>query len=251
MKKTLQHRIDDLDELYGERNAMFLRNGEERLAFLLDATRSFGKLIRRDEKNSLLLTKGLASIFSRTCTFASSFRKLPIVECLSMKYPIGLCAYCQKAVCECGERRTTELQIATVNEHQLPWTVTDWCNNLDRAYGKNNRDRGIAYALSRLSEEIGEVTGTLLIEAQDRELALSEIRHKIACEFADIFAWTFSISAMLEIDLDSMLELRYAGTCYRCKKRPCDCGRFEPNKKQAFTNPGDQPVADSVPYTNS
>lgn len=222
---TLKNRIERLFQLFGLRNAMYLR-GDQRALFLLDAVRSFGKLIRNGETNKARLARSLASVFGRACSFADSYVNLPITEALCQKYPLGRCAYCQEVKCVCDPRRKKSITHASISAFQLEWSVGEWCRGLNEVYGEVNLERGVSYAVGRLNEEVGEVISAQLLDAQDRRLTLTDVRKNISREFADVFAWIFTLAALLNIDLEVALDQYYPAVHRRCGTSPCDCGPY-------------------------
>lgn len=235
--KTLTDRFGELRELYGYRNAMYMQ-GSRRADFLNDACLYLQRLIRKGEKDKVVLTKAMASLFARACAYADSFENLPIVAALALKYPGNSCAYCKTNPCVCSKVRTSDQQFNTdssmlgvpgahsTHPAYMNWSVTDWCTSLERMYGKNNRERGILDARSRLIEEVFEAENAHFNLSGDPRITLVQLRENMSLEFADIFAWIFSICNLLEVDLDTELEHRYAGNCRHCNKRPCLCGPF-------------------------
>jgi NTP pyrophosphatase (non-canonical NTP hydrolase) len=79
-------------------------------------------------------------------------------------------------------------------------------------FGGRDRARGVDGTFRRLVEEVGEVAKAL--RAGDR--------NALALELSDIVAWTVSVAALAEVDLDAALA-RYAGGCPRCGASPCRC----------------------------
>jgi NTP pyrophosphatase (non-canonical NTP hydrolase) len=207
---------------------MYMR-GDNRLLFLLNAVRVLGKHIRKEVKDKDVLAAAVASVFSRACSYADTFVNLAVVEALEEKYPREHCAYCKHMPCECAANRKTEIQCAPVTGSQETWSIRDWCSHIDKVYGATNRERGIQFALGRLYEEICEAIDTQFLDTNDTSLQLNEVRHRMAHEFADIFAWIFTIALLLEVDIEPILEERYNKTCHRCKSRPCNCGHFSIN----------------------
>lgn len=219
---NLNETIRSLFGLYGLRNAMFLR-GEMRTALLHRGIKTLSQAIRKGEDKEQL-TKILASVFARSVAFADSFVRIPLVEALSMKYPIRSCAYCGKSPCKCGSVRKDEVTLQEVSPMQMGWTITDWVTHLDILYGASNRKRGIHAAINRLTEEMHEVESAHLFDGVGNGvMTLSQRREQVAQEFADLFAWIFSIAGMLDLPLQKVVEERYGGNCKRCGKRPCDC----------------------------
>ncbi len=223
---TLTERLLDLFELFGLRNAMYLR-GDSRVLFLINGVQHLGKLLRKNVQDVGILGKALSSVFARTAAFADSFVNLPIPEALCEKYPHNKCAYCGQSKCTgCLPDNRPSITHAPVSEGQMKWSVRDWCAHMDNIYGEVNRKNGAKFAHARILEEIHEVINAQLIDAQDTELSLQEVRRNMAREFADVFAWIFSMSALLEIDLDKVLDEQYPRLHHRCQMRPCNCGAY-------------------------
>jgi NTP pyrophosphatase (non-canonical NTP hydrolase) len=222
---NLSERIADINELFGLRNAMYMR-GERRTLFVNDALLTISTHIRKEVTDLRILSKAHASLFARTCAMADSYVNLPIFEALSRKYPPRRCAYCGCGPCECHRNRKTSLVLAEVSNEQRLWTVNDWTQNLDFVYGALNRQRGLDYVQLRLFQEFCEATNVATIEAYDKSLRLTEVRHRIAKEFADMFAWQMTLAAILNVDLDLALNQRYGAIHERCGNRPCTCGDF-------------------------
>jgi len=79
-------------------------------------------------------------------------------------------------------------------------------------FGVRDRARGLDGTFRRLVEEIGEVAKA--IRGADRAA--------LALELSDVVAWTLSVAALCDVDLDQMLG-RYARGCPRCGESPCGC----------------------------
>lgn len=225
---NLNDQIKSLFDLYGLRNAMYMR-GDNRLLFLLNAVRALGKLIRKEVTDKDQLAGALASVFSRTCSYADSFVNLDIVEALMHKYPLDGCAYCMQLPCACAINRKTDITHAQGNSQQRDWSIARWCNHINMVYGDVNRERGIQFALGRLYEEVCEAVDTQFLDTHDPALTLQEVRSRMAHEFADIFAWIFTLALLLDVDIQPVLDARYNKTCHRCGERPCNCGHFSVN----------------------
>lgn len=221
---NLEESIKSIFELYGPRNAMYLR-GEARAFFLHERIREFCKRIRNNDLNKGVLAEILASIFARTLAYADSFIDLPLVEALCLKYPSFGCAYCGEMPCDCGAARLGKAEIAvTVSPEQLGWTVRRWIEHMGAVYGAKNKERGINFMLLRFIEEVHESEAAHLFDAiADPDVTLHVRRENLAREFADAFAWIFSIAFVMELDLQTAIERRYGGVCFSCNKRPCNC----------------------------
>jgi len=240
-KVSLLVTIASLFELYGRRNAMFLR-GDMRVIFLDERVRSFFKAIRKEEKDKTRLANLLASTFSRAIAFADSFVDLPLVQALCEKYPSYGCAYCTGKPCHCNSNRVGEINLEIPLLEQMGWTVQQWVTHMDVVYGNINRNNGIFFAICRLQEEIGEAKAAHHFDdVANSSVTLSMRRLNIAREFADVLAWIFSIASMLDLDLDTTILEQYGGKCYRCGERPCDCG--SPFMRTRRSNQGDNKKA--------
>jgi NTP pyrophosphatase (non-canonical NTP hydrolase) len=220
---TLVKHLNNLFELYGNRNAMYMR-GDMRAMFLHNAVRTLSKLIRNKTQNKDILAASLASIFARTAAFADSFVNLPVIEALCEKYPSMYCAYCTHSPCICEVDRKQEVTLASVSPAQMAWPVKEWVYHIKVMYGQNNREQGIYFVLVRFTEEMHEAESAHLFDdPSNPKINLTERRQMIAREFADVFAWIFALADILELDLDRELEHRYGGSCHRCGCRPCNC----------------------------
>ena len=79
-------------------------------------------------------------------------------------------------------------------------------------FGQRDRERGVDGTFRRLVEELGEVAKAL--RGTDRVA--------LALELSDLVAWTISLAALSNVDLDQALG-RYARGCPRCGTSPCRC----------------------------
>jgi len=83
---------------------------------------------------------------------------------------------------------------------------------ISSTFGARDRARGIDGTFRRLVEEIGEVAKAL--RRGDRT--------DLALELSDVVAWTASVAALCDVDLDEAVR-RYADGCPRCGGSPCRC----------------------------
>lgn len=218
---NLQSQIKNLQELFGQRNAMYLKG--QRLFFLLEAVRLFAKHIRKKSEKPYL-ESSLASVFSWACAVSDEFNDLPIIDAMREKFPAGRCAYCGEPVCACHINKRKDITLAVPDPQQLEWSANDWAANLMAVYGEGNRKNGIQFVIGRLYEEVGETSSAQLLDIHRHGVNLEEMRKSVSHELADVFSWILVISALLEIDMDAVLQEKYSGLHYRCKRRPCNCG---------------------------
>ncbi len=79
-------------------------------------------------------------------------------------------------------------------------------------FGARDRARGIDGTFRRLVEEVGEVAKA--VRRGDRAA--------IELELSDVVAWTLSVAALCDVDLDRALGC-YGRGCPRCGAIPCGC----------------------------
>jgi len=222
---------------YGQRNAMFLQG--EKLPSFLD--NGFGLLWKatREEKTGKYAGL-LAGVFARTVAYSQSFRDLQMISgAMAAKYPLGGCNYCNALPCSCSSGRrsaTTHDNKSSSGNPQLLWTISQCVEHVRHMYGKINQGKCIYFACLRLNEEIGEVKNAHLFDGYwDNKVYLGTRRWSIALEFADVFAWIFSIADIIEVDLEKEIRDRYGGVCKRCEKRPCKCNSPEMYENRSRT----------------
>lgn len=227
--KSLQEVLDNLSWLFGPRIAMFMR-GDTATALLRDSFYHLFGLLRNEVGDKARLVEALADMFAKACCVAESFRDLQVVRTMSLKYLLSGCAYCGKMPCGCGRLRTPDqrLKRALPDDKQMAWNITEWCKHLETVYGVKNGAQGIFFALMRLGEELHGIEHILLNDSRQPDTSLTELRRRLTEEFADVLAWIFSIASLLELELNlgEFVDIRYGDACSRCKKRPCQCGRF-------------------------
>jgi len=221
----LQQLMEHFFTLYGPRNGVFLNSLERRIGFLSLAIVDLRRAIRKQvgiSKTGL----ALARIVSRTFCIAEHFHGgLPLVEALSRKYPEGRCSYCGQSPCICGSRRADFQLEQSVSTEQSQWSLTQWCQHLDKLYGANNSAQNVDNLVSHLFEEVGEVL-SLAMKIPNLDMPPQKIEFEIALELADVLAWTIAIANVFEVDLESVLRSRYSPGCWKCVQNPCICGPF-------------------------
>jgi NTP pyrophosphatase (non-canonical NTP hydrolase) len=85
-------------------------------------------------------------------------------------------------------------------------------DQIDVTFGARDRARGVDGTFRRLVEEVGEVAKALRVRDRDA----------LALELSDLVAWTVSVAALSDVDLDAVVA-RYASGCPRCGASPCRC----------------------------
>ena len=90
--------------------------------------------------------------------------------------------------------------------------IADFQDTIAATYGERDADRGIAYSVAWLCEEVGELAQAARKGTPDQQ------RH----ELGDVVAWVASIAHQLGISLDEAVQ-RYADGCPGCNTRPCTC----------------------------
>lgn len=247
---TFQQSIVSLEELFGQRNRMHLRG--DRAIFLIHQhfANLQNEVFRKGGQRKDVEARQFASLFAITIGHANSFGNLPLVEATCRKYPQGKCNYCKKSPCDCAairDKAGAPPTLAPPSAVRMDWHIREFVRNLDALYGENNRERGLEWAFLRLIAEIHEAEHAHLFDQiNNPDYTLVERRFNLAKEFADVIAWIFSISAMRDIDIQSAIEKRYGGNCWRCDKRPCICGAINAYKARANPIPGHAEEANTV-----
>lgn len=176
----------------------------------------------------------LGAMFAWSCTTAMSLEqdlwyteKLcnNIVEQMCLQHPASHCHYCgsDQTPCECRKEKINERQQLTdADPVQLGWTIRDWQRHLHARYGKNNEELGLQGVLVRICAEITEAQGAIMLHLP-RGDDYDEIAKYAGGEFADILAWIIAFAALVNVDLQDVIEDRYVGECRRCDCFPCKC----------------------------
>jgi NTP pyrophosphatase (non-canonical NTP hydrolase) len=198
--------------------------------FLQNALLDLSKKVRKGNYSQRELLVSLSSVFSRTVSLVNSFKDLPIVESLCVKYPFNGCGYCQELICICTYENRPDFKGAIdvfdpkTTTEQKQWSIKNWCRHLNVVYGKTNRERGIQTAIMRLQEELLEVSDCEFVASVKYTSSNPEFILEISKEFADVFAWIFAIANMLEVNLDGIISAWAFKPCTDCKRNPCKCG---------------------------
>lgn len=82
-------------------------------------------------------------------------------------------------------------------------------------YFDKDSKRGVDKTFVWFVEEVGELAS---------EVHKQKSREKLEEEFADVFAWLFSLANLENIEIEEALRKKYPGKCSKCGKIPCLCG---------------------------
>lgn len=86
-------------------------------------------------------------------------------------------------------------------------------------YYTNDDKRGIYRTTLWLFEEVGELSHEL------KKIPSELDKSAIGEEMADIYAWVASLANLLDINLDTAVQLKYPNKCVKCDKNPCKCSK--------------------------
>lgn len=217
--KTIHDWSTHLRLLYGHRNECYLQGLSFRITFLILGIRMLRRAIRA-QADRATLAAAAARVMARVFTVAHHFDQLPLVEAVAMKYGNG-CAYCQKDICGCRDEARPE-PVLRSTETMRACTLTEMRDRLNRTYGEGNRGNGVWWILDRLSDEVTEL---IVLEACMRQgtIDTTRARQEFANELADVMAWIMAIVNFYGLDLDTAMEERYGGVCWKCHTAPCAC----------------------------
>lgn len=81
-----------------------------------------------------------------------------------------------------------------------------------RTYGERDAERGTAFTIAWLCEEVGELAQATRKGTPEQQLH----------ELGDVIAWVASLAHQLGLSLDEAAQ-RYAGGCPGCDSLPCTC----------------------------
>lgn len=80
-------------------------------------------------------------------------------------------------------------------------------------YDAKDRERGMEGTFMWFMEEVGELATALR----------SGTAQEKAEEFADVLAWLATMANVVDVDLESAVEAKFAAGCPGCGKIPCAC----------------------------
>ncbi len=220
---TLDQWSEHFRHIYGRNNAVYITSLQERLGLLVVAVRSLQDAIRkkRSEKKQ---ARALAHVLAWTYAVVDHFRFPSLAYYLCLKYPAERCGYCHAKPCSCLSEKRAQHTANHVTRRQLAWSIKDWQKHLDELYGQNNRERGVADTFDRLFTEIAEVHHILAGSSIGR--TAQEIEREYGMEIADVTAWVFAVSIILNVDLEKGVRALYKRGCPYCKGNPCGCRKF-------------------------
>lgn len=249
-----------LGEIY-DKTQNYSKSAYEIYCHLAEVTGGFGKYFIK--KKNFEIAKGFfPSIFAWCLALirkvTDNQRKLIEVDKLIYKKFPGLCPYCLKAPCECGENKKP---IDASNSHKLKDIISEYSyRNPDeriksiqemlkkiylKTWDKYKKDReseegkekiklindkdiahyNITYLYSRLVEELAEIAESIRF--------YHLYRSNFENEVADFFAWLFAIISVYnklydepeknKIDIEEMLWQAYPGFCVFCNMPKCVC----------------------------
>jgi len=84
---------------------------------------------------------------------------------------------------------------------------------MDRTYGLQDSERGLAATVAWIAEEVGELAQAVRKGSREEQLH----------ELGDVLAWVASLAAQLGLSMDEAVA-RYADGCPKCAASPCRCG---------------------------
>jgi NTP pyrophosphatase (non-canonical NTP hydrolase) len=90
--------------------------------------------------------------------------------------------------------------------------IADFQASIAATYGERDSERGTAFSVAWLCEEVGELAQAARKGTPDQQLH----------ELGDVVAWVASLAHQLGLSLDEAVQ-RYADGCPGCNTRPCTC----------------------------
>ena len=195
-------------EIYGEKNQRHYTPADL-LLHVVEETSAIAESLRKEDG---ALETPLAHLFSWLVVFTTSLR-IDVEKAIFQKYQ-GLCPYCgRKRNCICISSEKKPSQWFRDHSVKVPSSLAEWQNFFNRIYGNVNKVTGRNKIWLHLLEEIGELSKAFRIKK----------RRVIREELADVFAWFFSFSNRLGLDLEKIVSQTYPGRCDVCRKTKCRC----------------------------
>jgi NTP pyrophosphatase (non-canonical NTP hydrolase) len=90
--------------------------------------------------------------------------------------------------------------------------IADFQATIASTYGDRDAERGVAFAVAWLCEEVGELAQAARKGSPEQQLH----------ELGDVVAWVASLAHQLGLSLDEAAR-RYAEGCPVCGAMPCRC----------------------------
>ena len=223
--------IKHFDELYGERNNLFLSGPKTKILFLMLGVSDLQDTIRKQAtkpKLNIALARVVSRIFCVVNHFGSDFADL-FIETLARKYPPDRCSYCGKSPCDCSEEKRSESKLAkSILVEQLHWSLNQWQGHMKDTYGEANKKLGKDNIMGRLFREVGELLSFQMEYSRgvNSELSRDKIKEEIALELGDVLSWTMAIANIFQANLEEAVSERFGEGCWKCGKKPCVCAHF-------------------------
>lgn len=207
-QKSLKQWQMMFEKIYGEKNRRHYTPADL-LLHVVEETSIIAESLRKEDG---MLEVPIAHLFSWLVAFTTSLR-IDIEKAVFQKYQ-GLCPYCgrkRNCICISSEKKPSRWFKYCVAK--TPSSLAGWQNLFNKIYGNVNKVAGRNKIWLHLLEEIGEVSRAFRMKK----------RRVIREELADVFAWFFSLSNRLGLDLDKIVSQTYPEKCDVCQKAKCRC----------------------------
>jgi NTP pyrophosphatase (non-canonical NTP hydrolase) len=155
----------------------------------------------------------VSMVFSWSMALANRLH-LNMEEEIWKRFP-GICTYCNRPTCGCGNKRPKNRKKVPVDPRLRPASCHGYQKMFAVIYPQT-----LAEAASHLAEEVSEVG-----KAIDDYIGT----HAKACfdhiilELADVFSTLFAVATNAGYDLATEMEKWFKKGCPGCKLSPCDC----------------------------
>jgi len=177
-------------------------------------THHSGKILKGVRKGKLTgIGYHAAMTFSWSFALANRFH-LTTEEEIWSRFP-GVCPYCNRPVCRCGENRPRNRKKVVVDQRLRPSSCHGYQQMFARIYPQK-----LAKAASHLSEEVGEVEQALRYYVGTHEKRLFD---EIVLELTDVQTMVFAVATSINVDIATEMGLWFDCGCPGCKNSPCRC----------------------------
>jgi NTP pyrophosphatase (non-canonical NTP hydrolase) len=224
---TLQQLLDHLKSIFSDRNARYLPEVVQRLAFLTAGIRQLEDGYEENLKGEY--AGRLAYLFARWCAAVELVEDLSPLRMLAAKYG-HCCSYCMAEPCACSQAGRPESATMLPNPACQAWSLRQWQQHLGQLYGAKNKARGVNFVLLRLFSENTEALSCWLLvtmppapEPTHYERRLNKFRGDLALELCDVLAWILAAANILSVDLEKAVMETYGHGCNRCEQPRCGC----------------------------